>query len=87
METKPKKYIAMWNNIPLPFDNIEVFARKIFDFKVVEREGGFDVYELGKVVARYGMSYETKEKVTKDYLNCFVSKYTRKNLHFYALLQ
>lgn len=87
METKPKKYIAMLDNLPIPFDNVETFAQKIFGFKVVKRDEGFDVIEFDKVVARYGMSFETIENVKKDYLNCFVSRYTRKNLHFYALLQ
>lgn len=86
METKPKKYIAMFdNNLPIPFDNVETFAQKLFGFRVEERDNGFDVIEFDKVVARYGMSFETIENVKKDYLSCFLAKHTYKNLHFYTL--
>lgn len=80
------KYIAIYNGLPIPFDDIGDFARKVMGFKVIEKDNGhLTVVVNGQEVAHYTDEW-TPEEVEKDYLRGFLSKWTRKNLAFYTLV-
>lgn len=80
------KYIAIYNGMPIPFDDIADFAKKVMGFRVVKNErGAYDVIVNGQEVAHYTDEW-TPEEVEKDYLRGFMSKWTRKNLAFYTLV-
>lgn len=81
------KYIAIYNGLPIPFDDIGDFARKVMGFRVVQNDrGSWDVIVNGQEVAHYTDEW-TQEEVEKDYRKSFLSKWTRKNLAFYTLVE
>lgn len=81
------KFIAIYNGMPLPFDDIADFAKRVMGLKVVKNyRGTWDVVVNGEEVAHYTDEW-TKEEVERDYLNGgFFKKWTRKNLAFYRLV-
>lgn len=80
------KYVAIYNGMPLPFDDLKDFARKVMGFRVVQNDRGtWDVIVNGERVASYTDEW-TPDEVEEDYLKGFMSKWTRKNLVFYELV-
>lgn len=78
--------MAIYNGMPLPFNDIADFAKRVMGFKVVRNErGAYDVIVNGEEVAHYTDEW-TSEEVEQDYLKSGVfTKWTRKNLAFYKL--
>ena len=82
------KYLAVYNGMVFPFDDLKEFAIKVMGYKIVQNNrGAWDVIINGKEVAHYGSEY-TLEEVERNVLNAqFFHKYTFKNLHFYQLIE
>ena len=80
------KYVAFYNSILFPFDDVKQFATDVMGYRLVRiNYGGWDVFINGKAVAHYSEEF-TEEQVERDYFNTFFSKNTYKNLHFYQLI-
>ncbi len=84
------KYLAMYNGIPMPFNDIRVFAENVMGFRVeLNEDGGWYVYVNGK---RQTMQYSPdwkKNEVIDDYLSedTFFNRWTCGNLFFYKLIE
>lgn len=81
------KYVAIYNGMPLPFNDLKEFAVKVMGFKVIRNDRGtWDVIVNGEEVAHYTDEW-TRKEIENDYLNSsFFSKFTRRNLAFYQLI-
>lgn len=81
------KYVAIYNGMPLPFDDLKNFAKTVMGFRVVQNDRGtWDVIVNGEQVAGYTDEW-TRQEVEDDYLNTrFFGKFTRPNLAFYKLI-
>lgn len=81
------KYVAIYNGMPLPFDDLKNFAKTVMGFRVVQNDRGtWDVIVNGEQVAGYTDEW-TRQEVEDDYLNTrFFGKFTRLNLAFYKLI-
>ena len=81
------KYVAIYNGLPIPFDDLKDFAKKVMGFKVVQNDrGSWDVIVNGEEVAHYTDEW-TRREVEDDYLKpSFFGKFTRQNLAFYTLV-
>lgn len=81
------KYVAIYNGLPIPFDNLKDFARTVMGFRVVQNDrGSWDVIVNGEKVAGYTDEW-TRQEVEDDYLkSSFFGKFTRPNLAFYKLI-
>lgn len=81
------KYIAMYNGMPMPFDDLKEFAVKVMGFRVVQNDRGtWDVIVNGEKAAGYTDEW-TRQEVEDDYLkSSFFGKFTRPNLAFYKLV-
>lgn len=81
------KYVALYNGMPIPFDDLKGFAKTVMGFRVVQNDrGSWDVIVNGEEVAHYTDEW-TRREVEDDYLNAsFFRKFTRQNLAFYKLI-
>lgn len=81
------KYLAIYNGMPLPFDDFKVFAVKILGYRIIKNcRGEWDIIINEKEVAHYTDAW-TLDEVEKDFFSeRFLSKFTFKNLHYYQLI-
>lgn len=82
------KYLAIYNGMMFPFDNLKEFATKVLGYKIIQNcHDAWDIIINGKEVAHYSDEY-TLEEVEKDFFSVdkFFSKFTFKNLHYYQLI-
>lgn len=85
------KYLALYNGIPMPFDDIRVFAKNVMGFRIERNElsGGWKVYLNGKPDTMGYTDEWTEQEVEDDYLkeSNFIARNTYSNLTFYKLLK
>lgn len=84
------KYLAMYNGIPMPFNDIRVFAENVMGFRVEPKEnGGWYVYVNGKRETMHYSPDWKKDEVINDYLSedNFFDRWTCGNLFFYKLIE
>ena len=82
------KYLAIYNGMMFPFDDLKEFAIKILGYKIIQNcRGAWDIIINGEEVAHYSNEY-TLEEVERNFLSeqTFFFKFTFKNLHYYQLI-
>ena len=82
------KYLAIYNDMMFPFDNLKEFATKVLGYKIIQNcRDAWDIIINGEEVAHYSDEY-TLEEVEKDFfsIHSFFPKFTFKNLHYYQLI-
>jgi len=85
------RYIAVYNGMVLPFDDIKDFAIKILGYKIIKNErGAYDIIINGKEFCHYSNEWTILE-IEKDLFEStykpFLFRVTYKNLHFYKLIK
>lgn len=82
------KYIAVYNGIMFPFNELKDFVIRIMGYKIIQNSrNAWDIIINGQEVAHYGSEYSLEE-VERNFLSesNFFPKFTFKNLHFYKSL-
>lgn len=81
------KYIAIYNGMVFPFDDIKDFAIKVLGYKIIKNErGAYDIIINGKEFCHYSDEWTISE-IEKDLFcnkyNPFLIRVTYKNLQYY----
>lgn len=92
MGTIRPKYIAVYNGVPLPFNDVVDFAKKILSYHIVDYPDKEyrEVVINGKVTACYSYSY-SEEEIEHDYFRAnhgykFFHDTTYANMYYYSLI-